>query len=259
MVNKTENQRNFQTKINNYQHFENVLISSQNRIKREIKKGFKFQHLTCALSNRILRNHISKRVSMAVMFIDLVESTKISIEISPKQLPNVIRGFSQEATFVVESYGGHVLKFVGDAVLAYFLIENFNNDSSKTVKNALNSAFAFMYVVENGLNSLFETYNLPRLGLHIGIDYGKNNVVLYGANKLRSHIDLIGPTINLAAKMASISGKNEIVIGERVFTKINSNSRKKFKKITDLNRWKYQIEHNKNKSSLYSVYEGPLQ
>lgn len=195
------NQHIFQTNINNYQHIEKQLISSQNRIKKEIKKGFNFQHLTCALSNRILRNHISKRISMAVMFIDLVDSTKISIEISPKQLPNVIRGFSQEATFVVENYWGHVLKFVGDAVLAYFLIENFNNNARKTVKNALNSAFALMYIVERSLNPALEKYNLPKLGLHIGIDYGKNNVVLYGANKHRSHIDLIGPTINLAAKM----------------------------------------------------------
>lgn len=115
-----------------------------------------------------------------------------------------------------------------------------------------------MYIVERSLNPALEKYNLPKLGLHIGIDYGKNNVVLYGANKHRSHIDLIGPTINLAAKMQSISGKNKIVIGDRVFTKVNSSSKKNFKKINDLNRWKYQIEYG-NKLSLYSVYEGLLQ
>ena len=196
---------------------------------------------------------------MVVMFVDLVDSTKMSIEISPKKLPNVIRGFSQEATFVIEYYGGNVLKFVGDAVLAYFLIENFNNNSRKAVNNALNSAFALMNVIERSLNPALEARDLPKLGLHIGIDYGKNNVVLYGANKHRSHIDLIGPTINLAAKMQSISGKNKIIIGDRVFTKINSSSKKNFKKIIDLNRWKYQIEHRENKLSLYSVYEGSLQ
>lgn len=58
--------------------------------------------------------------------------------------------------------------------------------------------------------------------------------------------------------MQSMSGKNEIVIGDRVFTKVNSSSKKNFKKIHDLNRWKYQIEYG-NKLSLYSVYEGLLQ
>jgi hypothetical protein len=73
---KMKNQQNCQTNNNNnnYKHVENLLILSQNRIKKEIKTGFKFQHLTCALSNHILRNHISKRISRAVMFIDLVDS-----------------------------------------------------------------------------------------------------------------------------------------------------------------------------------------
>ena len=49
---------------------------------------------------------------MVVMFVDLVDSTKISASISPKELPNVIKGFSQEVTFVIEYYGGHVLKLL---------------------------------------------------------------------------------------------------------------------------------------------------
>ena len=63
---------------NDYQEIENLIRESKNRIQKEIKKGFKFHHLTYALSNHILRNHISQRVSMVVMFVDLVDSTKIS-------------------------------------------------------------------------------------------------------------------------------------------------------------------------------------
>ena len=225
-----KNRQNYHNNENN-KEVESLIRASKIRIQKEVKEGFKFHHLTDSLSNRLLRNHISQRVSMVVMFVDLVDSTKISIEISSQKLPNVIRGFSQEATLVIEYYGGHVLKFVGDAVLAYFLIENFNNNSGKAVKSALNSGLALMKVIERSLNPALESRNFPKLGLHIGIDYGKNNVVLYGANKHRSHIDLIGPTINLAAKMQSISGKNKIVIGERVFSKINSSSKKISKKL----------------------------
>ena len=113
-----------------------------------------------------------------------------------------------------------------------------------------------MNLVEKSLNPAPESRNFPKLDLHVGIDYGKNNVVLYGADKHRSYIDLRGPIINLGAKMQSISGKNKIIIGDRVFTKINSSSKKK--KIIDLNRWQYQIEHSKNKPSSYSLYECSL-
>ena len=78
-----------------------------------------------------------------------------------------------------------------------------------------------------------------------------------GSDKRRSHIDLIGSSINLAAKMESISGKNKIVIGEQIFTKLNSRSRENFKKIIDSNRWNYFYSHivYDKKSSFYSVYE----
>ena len=213
--------------------------------------------MTYALSNHILRNHISQRVSTVVMFVDLVDSTKISTSISPKELPNVIKGFSQEVTFVIEYYGGHVLKFVGDEVLAYFLIKEYNKISHKTINSGVKCAFALFSTIEKSLNPILEAYNLLKLGLHIGIDYGKNNVVLYGSDKRRSHIDLIGSSINLAAKMESISGKNKIVIGEQIFTKLNSRSRENFKKIIDSNRWNYYYSHivYGKKSSFYSVYE----
>ena len=117
---------------------------------------------------------------MVVMFVDLVDSTKISASISPKELPNVIKGFSQEVTFVIEYYGGHVLKFVGDEVLAYFLIKEYNKISHKTINSGVKCAFALFSTIEKSLNPILEAYNLLKLGLHIGIDYGKNNVVLHG-------------------------------------------------------------------------------
>ena len=43
--------------------------------------------------------------------------------------------------------------------------------------------------------------------------------------------------------MESISGKNKIIIGEQIFTKLNSRSKKNFKKIIDSNRWNYYYSH----------------
>ena len=34
----------------------------------------------------------------------------------------------------------------------------------------------------------------------IGVDFGQNIVVRYGADEINSHVDLMGPAMNIAAK-----------------------------------------------------------
>lgn len=59
---------------------------SQKRLVRDIKEGFGYHHLTHSTSNKSIRNMTSKRLSMTVMVIDLVGSTKLSAEIHPMRL-----------------------------------------------------------------------------------------------------------------------------------------------------------------------------
>jgi len=221
---------------------------SQKRIQREVKEGFGYHHLTRSISNIALRNKISKRLSMTVMFIDLVGSTKLSAEIHPMRLGRWVREFSQESAFVIESFGGHVLKYVGDAVIAYFLDEH---NPKKNANDSVLAAKALIQVIKNSVDPIMKKRGLPTLRLHIGMDHGKNSVLLYGHDARKSHIDLIGLTMNLAAKMQSISGINQIVIGDNVYQKLHTAQKKNFKKVP-IKRWKYyHIEHNRS----YPVYE----
>jgi len=221
---------------------------SQKRIDRDIKEKFGYHHLTRSTSNKALRNMVSKRITMTVMVIDLVGSTKLSMEISPMRLGRWVREFSQESAYVIESFGGHVLKYVGDAVIAYFIHEN---NPKKNVNDAVLAAKALIQVIKNSVNPIMKKRGLPTLSLHIGIDHGKNSVLLYGHDKKNAHIDLIGLTLNLAAKMEDICGINQIVIGDNVYRKLYTAQKKNFKKVST-KRWKhYHIEHNRS----YPVYE----
>ena len=51
-----------------------------------------------------------------------------------------------------------------------------------------------------------------------------------GIDKINSHIDLIGLTLNLSSKMQSISKANQIIIGESVYSKLTPNIKKSFRK-----------------------------
>lgn len=58
------------------------------------------------------------------MYIDLVGSTRMSMTLPVDKLVTISRVFSYEMSSVVESYDGYVLKYVGNAVIAFFPSDN---------------------------------------------------------------------------------------------------------------------------------------
>ena len=62
----------------------------------------------------------AERRQLTVMFIDLVGSTSLSGQLDPEELRVVITGYQNAVAGVVTRYEGHVAKYMGDGVLAYF-------------------------------------------------------------------------------------------------------------------------------------------
>jgi class 3 adenylate cyclase len=71
---------------------------------------------------------------------------------------------------VVESYDGFVLKYVGDAVIAFFP-SGFNK--YLTCDKAVRCAESMITVVTTRLNPMLGKYDYPALKLKIGIDEGE--------------------------------------------------------------------------------------
>jgi class 3 adenylate cyclase len=55
-----------------------------------------------------------------VLFCDLVGSTELSARLDPEDLREVVRVYQAACTDVVGRFVGHVSRFLGDGVLAYF-------------------------------------------------------------------------------------------------------------------------------------------
>ena len=113
----------------------------------------------------------------------------------------IIRAFSHEMSSVVEIYNGHVLKYVGDAVIAFFTL-GFNR--YLTYDKAVRCAKWMINVVNYGINPILNKYNYPKLSIKIGIDVGEIAVVQYAYYK-SSQIDILGYTMNVAAKITSLT------------------------------------------------------
>jgi class 3 adenylate cyclase len=229
---------------------EELIQRSITRLKKSTKQGFRYTHLDNATSNNQLREYISKRIPLYVIFVDLVDSTKMSQKIPPSQLGDVIRSFSQESTIIIENYNGHILKFVGDAVVAYFIPKN---GSKKIANDVIKCAQTIIDAAKMSANTILEENHLPPLHLHIGIDFGLCSVLLYGTDKKKSHIDLIGNTINMAAKMQAAAEVDEIIIGKKIHEKLED--QRDWKKIIDKNIWKYDYavfsKLNNDRKSLF--------
>ena len=162
-----------------------------------------------------LLNHVDSKISLVVMYADLVGSTKMSMALPVERMAKIIKVFSHELSSVVESYDGFVLKYVGDAVIACFP-SGFNKYLS--CDTAFQCAKSMIDVIENGINPIFEKDkdNYPKLAVKIGMDEGENLAIQYGYDK-SSPIDLIGYPMNVAAKMTSLTGPNKITVGNNVY------------------------------------------
>jgi class 3 adenylate cyclase len=183
-------------------------------------------------------------------------------------------------SLLVSMYGGYVLKYIGDAVLAFFVVEdNFNIERQKGEKdtenvgnenlnslqytNAINCACTMIKVIQEGINPILNQYDYPELKVRIGMDVGEIAVVQYGMDVeffkgiefKKPHIDLIGYTISIAVKMTSLSKPNNMVIGQKLFDKIDSKHKDSFHQLTDnLDIWNYANEATGGVYKIYGTY-----
>ena len=204
-------------------------------------------------SEHFLRNHVNSRVHIFVMYVDLVGSTNLTLSLPEDKVVKVISSFAQEMAYTVTQFGGYMLKFVGDAVLAYF---NAENDLIYPADNIVNCAKSMLRVITESINPVLSESGYPELAAKIGIDHGENIVVRYGSDKRKSHVDILGPSMNMAAKIQNMAKPNRLLIGEDVYGKLHPETQKSFmKKTFSEERWRY---YHRVTGELYGVYEYTL-
>jgi adenylate cyclase len=227
---------------------ESLIKDTQKRVWRSLKKGYEYDY-SVDESDKFLRKHVSQKQHMIVMFVDLVGSTDMALLLPPEKLGIIISSFSQEMRSVIRHHGGYVLKYVGDAVIGYFIAEE---NPLVIADNAVNCAKTMLDVIERGINPILSEYDYPELHVKIGMDLGENVIVRYGSDEVRSHVDILGPAVSIAAKITALAKPNQILVGGDIYEKLHPNLKSRFESMnwTD-NRWSY---HNKKTGRLYSVY-----
>src|ERR1700760_1616895 len=149
---------------------------------------------------------IAERRQVTTLFCDLVGYTKLSSDFDPEIVLELLTSYKDICATQIESYGGHVLRYVGDGVLATFGYPRAREDDA-----ARAVATGLMLAEEIGK---LVTPRGDRLEVRIGIATGlvvAGDLVCGAAVERHS---LVGEAPNLAARLQGEASAGEVLIAE---------------------------------------------
>jgi adenylate cyclase len=118
------------------------------------------------------------KINFVILNVDLVASTKLSMTLSLDRHTRLIESFNQEMSLIVKDFGGFVLKYVVDAVLAFFVVVSGHESEGKVACTlAIHCAKCMLQVAHRGINPILNQYDCPQMNIRIGIDVGENAVI----------------------------------------------------------------------------------
>ena len=231
---------------------------AQERVWKALKVESRFD-LSTEETQEILSNLAKTKVMLVILHIDLVGSTRLSSTLPADRLAAIVQAFTQEMSITITAYGGYVLKYVGDAILAFFLA---NDDKYLPCINAVNCARSMIKIVRAGINPILNQYDYPEINVRVGIDLGENVVVQYGWDTHRvdnkklqiPHYDILGYTINIATKMTTLAKPDQIVIGQMVYDVLDDRQKSTFHPLViSPEVWSYMSDYSQGIYLLYGT------
>jgi adenylate cyclase len=226
---------------------ETLVAQTQERLSRALKRRYQYES-NLKPGQEFLLNHINSKIPLVIMYADLVGSTNMSMTLPIEKAVTIIRSFSYEMSSIVQSYAGYVLKYVGDAVIAFFP-SGYNK--LLACDKAVRCAKSMITVIKNGINPILNKYDYPELRVKIGISEGESLIVPYGHDK-SSTIDILGYSMSISAKITSLTVPNTITIGDNVYSVLHPQIRMKFKEVKlRIEDWKFI---NRQTGQTYKLY-----
>ena len=148
----------------------------------------------------------AERRQLTMLFCDLVGSTALSQLLDPEEMRKVLRSYQNAVGGEVARFGGHVAKFMGDGVLAYF---GWPQAHEEEAERAVRAGLAITKVV----GQLCTPAGEPLAG-RVGIATGLVVVGdLVGEGAAREEA-VVGETPNLAARLQEAATPGAVVIAD---------------------------------------------
>jgi class 3 adenylate cyclase len=171
--------------------------------------------LACAtpLDGKAVGPREERRI-VSVVFVDLVGFTARSEQLDPEDVRAILNPYYETVKAELESFGGVVEKFIGDAVMAVFGAPTAHGDDPE---RAVRAGLA----VCDAVADLNESHPELDLQIRVAVNTG-NAVVALDAKPGSGEAMVAGDVVNTAARLQQTADVGTIVVGEETYRATNA-------------------------------------
>ncbi len=160
--------------------------------------------------NSLLKNEV---LEATVMFIDICGFTAITEQTPANEVVQLLNGLFDKMVKEIIAQGGHVDKFMGDAIMAVYR-GDYHLDRAVDTALAIRDQLSKQDLIKAGEHSY-------KAEISIGINSGEMISGNIGSASLkRLDYTVIGDTVNTAQRLQSVAKAGQIIISEEVYEKV---------------------------------------
>ena len=213
--------------------------------KEQVEAAFK-RHVSPNIAKEILNNLEEVKlggthVFSTVMFIDIVGFTSKSETMTPQAVAELLNEFYSYITHSVHLFKGTIDKYIGDCAMIVFGVPEPDEDH---IYHAISYAVFIQRMAERINNIRISKGKLP-VHYRIGINCGEMLAGNMGS-AARMQYTVVGDSVNLASRLASIANTDQIMITEETYMIPNVKRR--------IIAQQYQSLHVRGKAKPVSTY-----
>jgi len=152
------------------------------------------------------------RKELTIFFADIRGFTQLADTIEPEELVSLLNEYLSHMTKIIMKYGGTIDKFIGDAIMVFWGDPIYYEDHAvRAVKTALEMKESLKTLQKKWFEEGQRT-----LSMGIGINTGYVTVGNMGSD-VRMDYTVIGSNVNIAARINTKAGSDQILIAKRTY------------------------------------------
>ncbi len=193
-------------------------VMAKSEVKRQgVQLSALERFLSPAISRKITAEAADIRLGgesqrITLLFADVRGFTTMAEKMKPREAVEVLNEFFARMTNVIFEHDGTLDKYLGDGLMALFGAPfALQNDAEAAVRAAVN--------MQKSLEELNRISGKPPLSIGIGVHTGEAVVGFLGTER-RMDYTAIGDTVNVASRLTSQAGPDQIVISNATYKQI---------------------------------------
>ena len=198
------------------------------------------------INNTVRKASVSESRNITVLFSDIRDFTEISEHSDAQIVVDFLNTYFSKMGTEIISEGGHIDKFIGDAIMAVF---GAFQTSEYSPSNAIKAALKMLAAMEM-INTCGNKISDDKIEIGIGINCGS---CILGNIGFQNKMDytIIGDTVNIASRIESLTKiyHHPLIVSEFVYDETKDNFL--FRKIDDV-----LVKGKKKPVGIYAVYCG---